>query len=236
MNSTMSTSNDSVDEAAWRERLRQARLQREQERAQQEHELHERRVLRRQIWEPVMIPAIPVWDELRELIIEAQSLSKPKWRFILAPDFALEVQPRDSVKVLFEGLALFGPGITREHFLMRRPLVGVAELRFRIVPASPSVWSLSLRFARADSLGIPATDRIAGHLSRKARLIEEGVAPLRYSTHTLTTLTSHHCLCCGRGLTDPASQQRRIGPECAQKPGVRGWLRKHWGHLALAES
>jgi Family of unknown function (DUF6011) len=27
-------------------------------------------------------------------------------------------------------------------------------------------------------------------------------------------LLGHHCLCCGRALTDPVSQARFIGPEC----------------------
>jgi hypothetical protein len=31
---------------------------------------------------------------------------------------------------------------------------------------------------------------------------------------SLTTVLTPHCLCCGKGLSDPVSMSRMIGPEC----------------------
>ena len=36
-----------------------------------------------------------------------------------------------------------------------------------------------------------------------------------FSALTPAVMPGHHCLICGKGLTDPASMARWIGPECA---------------------
>ena len=49
-------------------------------------------------------------------------------------------------------------------------------------------------------------------------LVERIVAALRggYFTASMPPkMLSHHCMICGKGLTDPASMARWIGPECA---------------------
>jgi hypothetical protein len=50
-------------------------------------------------------------------------------------------------------------------------------------------------------------------------------------------MLSHHCLICGRGLTDPISMARLIGPECAdeyQIPTIRQIAVAVGGHLEAA--
>jgi hypothetical protein len=55
--------------------------------------------------------------------------------------------------------------------------------------------------------------------------VRESLSLEHFSKFDPKKMFSSHCFCCGKGLTDPASMARFIGPECAQTgslniPGV----------------
>jgi hypothetical protein len=53
--------------------------------------------------------------------------------------------------------------------------------------------------------------RAAGYDIIATDLVDRGY----FTTSMPPKMLSHHCMICGKGLTDPASMARWIGPECA---------------------
>jgi hypothetical protein len=112
------------------------------------------------------------------------------------------------------GVAVMMEGVTSEALKQtpRRRCPPWWQIKFEIYTHDPNTntnWVLD-RTGGGWQGGI---DR-AGVFTLFARF----VAALRGSYFTASMpprLLSHHCMICGKGLTDPASMARWIGPECA---------------------
>jgi hypothetical protein len=83
------------------------------------------------------------------------------------------------------------------------------KLGFELRANTPDQWTLKPRSAswkrNCDPLAI-VTVR-----AQVAAAFQED----RFDKLEPAMLLGSHCLCCGKGLTDPVSQVRHIGPECA---------------------
>jgi hypothetical protein len=177
---------------------------------------------RAEFWAPIHLPEIPFLQTLYDAVLTHSEKRMPKWKFRLAPDVMLEIQPKlTRAGRLFHWQALKCEGANEKM---------LASPRDRVRPHITSGGTLrdvdggAGYVLKATSIGW-STDlnRVAG-----LALHEQIVAAFRegrFDKFTPSMLGSH-CLICGKGLTDPVSQARFIGPECFGSASVHiPWLR-----------
>jgi hypothetical protein len=172
--------------------------------------------------EPVVIEPIPTLASLRDTVLRLNEKRCPRWRFRLAPDVVLQLQPRPDHH-LFEGIVIQGPGITKDHFTHRanwygsgltvidvdiddgekiRYYLDAAHLTPRNEPA-PGQWTVWLgKWYHTSQTALDLKESTIAALPRLQELDD-----------ALMFLPA--CLLCGKVLTDPVSRARLIGPECA---------------------
>jgi hypothetical protein len=164
--------------------------------------------------------------DLREECLAHSEKRMPKWKFRLAPDLVMQLQPKPTylptprqiesgikVRLLqFDGVAIqVGTGTaSAEVFNKLHRSAGGSWWRrtFEIVAYNEDEWHDQPRHwtcTRGGARAIPALDE------RIAAAFTGGF----FANLTPNALLGSHCLICGKGLTDPASMARRIGPECA---------------------
>ncbi len=193
-----------------------------------------------QVWAATSMPAVMFFDELRAVIIGGDDPPKrmPKWRLKLADDLGVEIQPKDSARVLFDCRALEGRYLDAESFTEKRDdHRQLRQLNFRILHGD-GCWIFKA------SAGQYSSDDQTGHkVDENKRLIQEPIGArqaridaadirlLDLKNRIIAALTpefcsdgiallSQNCLICGHGLKDPVSRMRLIGPECWGKAGV----------------
>jgi hypothetical protein len=163
-------------------------------------------------WTAIAIKPAPMLAELRSMVLARSENRSPKWKFRLASDLVLQIQAKLTTKLLrFDCLAvrcdradlgtlLHSPRkIDRPHW----------TLGFKIQADTPDAWML-----KPYSTGWGRTGDRSGVYILRDQIItafQEG----RFDRLNPEILLGSHCLCCGKGLTDPVSQARHIGPECA---------------------
>src|SRR6266536_3253878 len=179
-------------------------------------------------WYPVSIPPIPRLAQLRDLVLSHSEKRSPKWKFRLAPDLAVQIQAKLTTGLIrFECVAatcdrpdasIFGSGKDIDQDYWR--------LGFEVRSSVPETWTLKprsvswrpRRSADWDQGESPAT-RYAKNLRSVEALRERVVTLFRdgvcFGSLQPITLLSPNCVICGKGLTDPVSMARFIGPECA---------------------
>jgi hypothetical protein len=161
----------------------------------------------------VPMPPIRFFEDLRDLIVREQGTRPrwPKWYWRLAPDLALELQAQDRQRYLFAGDVLAGPQVTRATFRLSRSARprDLGSLEFVILDAygDGSAWQFKATgfghpVERAEALRTEVLGRLTPDVFRHVDAVD---------------LLVPQCLICGRALTDPISQARWIGPECAGK-------------------
>jgi hypothetical protein len=193
-----------------------------------------------ELWTRVLMPAVPFIANLRVAILNAPEPPKrmPKWRLKLGEDLGVEMQPKDSSRVLFQCRALEGPGLGAESFTGKCERGSMLrQLSFRII-LNGGEWHFG-----AHSCQYSADDNVRHLVDEKGRMIQEPFGALEARRNAaiaklidlrvrilseLTpefcadgiTLLSQNCLICGHALKDPVSKMRLIGPECYGKAGV----------------
>ena len=163
--------------------------------------------------EPVAIGSIPFLADLRDLILQINHAREkprvPRWHFRYAPDFVVEMRPALINPNLFEGRALQLPNIVREFFERKAACPrGAAWLRYTIRALSPQQWVLCLR-GSTFPYDTPGQEKAWLRL-RLLSALTVHVIP----GHALALLEDR-CLNCAKVLTDPVSQARQVGSECA---------------------
>jgi hypothetical protein len=162
-------------------------------------------------WASDLLTPIPFLVELRGTVLARSHTRCPKWRFKLAPDLALQVQPRLGERrdrfALFKCTAIQGEDLSADHFDRRH--AAAWHLGFLIEPAADGGWQFHPR-----RIAWPARDYEAAFALRARVLAELRSGRLDYYDAAL--MFGANCLICGKGLTDPASMARRIGRECAR--------------------
>ncbi|MFZ4809642.1 MAG: hypothetical protein ACOYLQ_20495 [Hyphomicrobiaceae bacterium] len=153
---------------------------------------------------PIDIKPIPTLAEAREHVLRRNNKRRPKWRFRLASDVAVELQA--DVTSCIVGKAIQLEGVNETHF-ERRPR-GESYLLAQIRIEIGDVWRLRCTTWRVTR---GRQDEVPGFLARLAALMDGGV----FDQLSVGMMLSPRCLHCGRGLSDAASMARLIGPECA---------------------
>jgi Family of unknown function (DUF6011) len=167
-------------------------------------------VLGAAFWESTPIAPIPFLAELREMILEQGHPHMPKWKFLFAKDFAIQLQPQAR---LFSGLALQGPAPARVWFEDRKtwPPEALALTFWISADKTEQQWKFNPRRMR----WVRPPARLVGDCLAFRQRVLEALPATQLGGASPTTLLSPHCLICGRHLTDPVSEARMIGPECA---------------------
>ena len=176
-------------------------------------------------FETETISSIHFLAELREEVLKHSLKRMPKWKFRFASDIVVQLQPKPTVLFfetmarglkpkfhLFEGVAVMMDGVTAHALkqLPKQPCPPYWQIKFEIFASDPKTdWTFQRTSGcwqrGADRAGIPI-------------LVERVVATLRSGFFTASMpaqMLSHNCVICGKGLADPASMARWIGPECA---------------------
>jgi Family of unknown function (DUF6011) len=180
---------------------------------------------------PILIPPIPALAELRDAVLEHSEKRKPKWGFRVADDLVMELQaqpvslvsPALAAKGLkqailrFEGLAIMAEG-AGEAMLRKLPSrVPFWRQTFSLSEFDDDRgrWQLTfLRWIRCHGCDQAGTDRLD---ERILAAFQNGF----FDHLTPKAMLRPACMICGKGLTDPASMARWIGPECAATSSLR---------------
>jgi hypothetical protein len=159
-------------------------------------------------WTSLPLAPIPFLAGFREFVLERAHTRCPKWKFKL-DELILEIQPR--------------PGERRDRYAMFKCVAGRDGWRmgFRILPAQSGEWLFrATGIDRPPERPEPGASHwlrerdFSGHFAFCDAVLEQ-LRSGRLDHFNPELLFGYHCLICGKGLTDPASMARRIGPECA---------------------
>jgi Family of unknown function (DUF6011) len=159
------------------------------------------------------ISPIPLLQELNNWVIKQNENRLPKWKFKFDPDLGAQIQSKITRAhvLLFKGIALRTDDLTVKLFTEPKQLQGRSYFRisFELFCDEPnSLWSFHIKSAWRGK-GCPSS----GLLELRRRILE-ALHPDCFSELRPDRMLSPQCLCCGKGLTDPASMARWIGPEC----------------------
>jgi hypothetical protein len=178
------------------------------------------------------IPSISLLAELREEVLNHSLNRMPKWKFRLAPDLIMQLQPKPTVLPStaalargfkprlhrFEGTAIMSENVTGDAFkrLPRPPCPPWWQIKFELYAHQPDtdwIFGRSSGYWQrgADITGVPTLVR------RIVTAFRTGL----FGAGMPAQMLSHNCVICGKGLTDPASMARWIGPECAGTSTLR---------------
>jgi hypothetical protein len=190
-------------------------------------------------WKPAPIQSVGKLPQLRAQVIAQNERRMPKWKFRFAADFVCQIQPKVSEKLteLFECHAFEFPGADGKVFQSRtfaRASGQWADCKFRIYWIENIGWVVKLTSAGAfrtidpESSNPLSRTRLTFNVSDAVAFRERLV---RFFDGTFFNyfapgkMLAHNCMVCGKGLTDPASMARMIGPECYGSSGLSiPWL------------
>jgi hypothetical protein len=145
------------------------------------------------------------------MVLERSEQRSPKWKFRIAPDLVLQIQAKLTTALLrFEGLALLSEGADLEMLLKPRRNVDrdYWRIKFDLRAVVADQWLF-----KPKGCGWKRKSDLTVFVDLRARLVT--ALSTRFDKLRPDMLLGAHCLCCGKALTDPVSQARFIGPECA---------------------
>jgi hypothetical protein len=160
---------------------------------------------------PASIPALPLLQQLNDWVIKQNEKRLPKWKFRFAPDFAIQIHPRvtRAYDTLFECAALQTENVTASLFTAPSNLRDRSYYRARFdLQVRGGVWTIRHRggsWTRGNS-------RDEFYQVRQRAI--EALQPKHFADLNPEMMLSPNGLCCGKGLRDPVSMARWIGPEC----------------------
>ena len=151
-------------------------------------------------WQPILIQPIPALAALREMVLARSTKRMPKWKFRLADDVVVQIQPRPQ-NPHFKCLAMIRDGADANLLTRgKRWPTDSWAIEFSITD-----WNFKTRTV-AYRQGYPHTDICA--------VRERLISTLPIMLHRLSprAMLKPSCLYCGKMLTDPVSMARC--PEC----------------------
>jgi hypothetical protein len=154
-------------------------------------------------WQPIPIQPIPTLAALRDMVLARSTKRMPKWKFRLADDMVVQIQPRPTMPH-FKCLAIIRDDADASLLTPgNRWPTDSWSIEFYI----SGNWHFETR-AVAYRRDYPHTDICAV----RDRLIT--TLPIVLDKLRPSTMLKPACLCCGKQLTDPVSMSRWIGPDC----------------------
>jgi hypothetical protein len=179
----------------------------------------------RSFWGHQTIAPIPTLAQLRDEVLLRSQKRSPKWKFRLVPDLVVQIQPKpcmlltDDMKarggvqcvVSFDGRAYFGTDLTRDTF------EDAPHIYFTIfsLADTPDVWQFRPTRTSVQHRDPVTRDPIALDPCALLAQLRAHLTPDTFAFLRPEMMLSPNCLLCGKGLTDPASMARFVGPECA---------------------
>lgn len=164
------------------------------------------------IWVPVPIAPMPLLATLREAVITRSTARMPKWKFRVAADIVMQIQPRlDTVrKENPDGL----PWLDCQAVIMD----GVTGAMLKDPP--PDSWKMNFRVMLSDPWRFKVCRYGCGTgcTADEALIVRDRLVALMspaFERLHPEMMLKPACLMCGKMLTDPVSMARWIGPECA---------------------
>jgi hypothetical protein len=178
------------------------------------------------------IPSVSFLAELREEVLNHSLKRMPKWKFRVAPDLIMQLQPKPTVMPSalaitrgfkpqlqrFEGVAVMTENVKGDALkhLPKRPCPPWWQIKFELYALEPNAaWT----FSRTSGYWQRGAD--TSGVSTLARRIITAFRAGLFGAGMPAQMLSHNCVFCGKGLTDPASMARWIGPECAGTSTLR---------------
>ncbi len=178
------------------------------------------------------IPPIPSLAELREEVLKHSLKRMPKWKFRLAPDLVLQLQPKPTIMLSeaavargikpklqhFEGLAVMMASVTGDVFKRLPPRAAPPfwQIKFELYAFEPGAdWMFRRTGGRWH--WDAGYDGVAALAQRVIAVLGGGF----FTAAMPVKMLSHSCIICGKVLTDPASMARWIGPECSGTSSLR---------------
>jgi hypothetical protein len=180
-------------------------------------------------WQARPIKPAPLLAELRDRVFRQSEKRSPKWKFRLAPDLVVQIQPKLTTALLkFECRAVQCASADAATLVRKdhKQIENWWELRFDLISTNPTEWQLKPTCYNCNK---PTRDRwerygdadreAARHHREAAYLLPDRVITAFEGGHfdrlRPEIMLGHNCMICGKGLTDPVSMARFIGPECA---------------------
>lgn len=165
-------------------------------------------------WQAVPLTPIPGLQQLGEWVIKQNEKRLPKWKFRFAPDLAAQIQPKltRAYALLFEGRAIMVDTVSVKMFTEPKTLRGSRHWTLSFVlrcRQGETTWEF-----KPTSAGWGRDCYSLDELIRLRQRTFDVLTPERFAVLTPDLMLSPNCLCCGKGLTDPVSMSRWIGPEC----------------------
>jgi hypothetical protein len=144
------------------------------------------------------------------MVLERSEQRSPKWKFRIAPDLVLQIQPKLTTALLrFEGVAVQCESAGLDVLLKPSKIErDYWRIKFDLRAEVADQWLF-----KPSGLGWKRKCDLTVFVDLRARLVT--TLSTRFDKLQPDMLLGSHCLCCGKGLTDPVSQARFIGPECA---------------------
>jgi Family of unknown function (DUF6011) len=178
-----------------------------------------REVERLRYWqEKIPLRPSPALDQLAEIVFGQSTKRSPIWKFRIASDLIVSIQPKVEVGYppgvprvsgnltpirFFKCRAVEGDGVNAEALAKRRRQdcrIGFVIRDWQV--KRKSIWNRHGETSQYDP-PLAVERRVVTAFERG---FFEGLQPQR--------MLGHHCVVCGKGLTDPVSMARLIGPEC----------------------
>lgn len=170
------------------------------------------------------ISPVPFLANLREAVLERSTARMPKWRFRFAADLVAQIQPKT---VPLQSKAASEQGY-RQHTMRFECRVVLSEeansAMLERTPNSAKPWWLRCFNIVDEQDGIWTIFRKSGMCKRDAAndgfdilstRFRDALASNVFDGYIGDLMLAPQCLVCGKGLTDPASMARAVGPECA---------------------
>jgi hypothetical protein len=176
-----------------------------------------------------MIAPIPKLAELREAVLAHSEKRKPKWGFRLAANIIMELQAQPCMLLSARAVEL-GCKQTVLKFdgkaVMTAGHAGAADLKKYTRGSWEQKFSL-LQFDGESDWQLALGNRTwpgSSDMSCVEPLTTAIVAAFQgggiFTRLTPERMLKPACMICGKGLTDPASMARWIGPECAATTSI----------------
>lgn len=186
------------------------------------------------IWRPVPIAPMPLLAALRDAVLVRSTTRMPKWKFRVADDIVIRVQPKPATitKTNRDGLPWFDcfsviHGEANSTMLKDPPRDSwQVQFRLAIFPGWVGAGDDVEDRVRSDAHCVETAWRFkvtgmgfGGGLQNDACLTVRDrlrdILPIAFERLRPEMMLKPACLMCGKMLTDPVSMARWIGPECA---------------------
>lgn len=188
-------------------------------------------------------PMVTTLADLRSVVLEHNPNRRPKWRFRLAPDLIVQLQPSNKQARRLprerwaEAQALNRADISgQDRFLTIEAMMSEDTMIFDGVAVvgpddvtsfdkqptgnpAPWAWLAFGIYADGDDAWTFELRRWAAKrgvmVGDAIDRVRTALSPETFADFKPEMMLSPRCLCCGKKLADPASLARWVGPECS---------------------